>query len=338
VGGGAGLRHRPLVPMKPLMGMVHMRNEISLVILDHNGSSIRQATVSKAILRGSAAIAALSLVLFAWMAYDYINLRTTVHRDKAAQQEAKKAHAMVASQRKQLQEFASKIGSLKTQLSDLMKFEHKIRIIANLKDDSSEPDGLFGVGGPAPEDLNPKLSVKAHHKRLISEMHKQVNELEAAASTQQNRFKSLIQKLEKKRTILAATPSIYPVKGWITSKFGYRISPFTDRREFHCGLDIAARKGSPIVATADGIVTFAGRKGLLGNCVVINHGFGLVTRYGHACKLLVKRGQRVKRGDEIAEVGSTGRSTGPHVHYEVFVNHVPVNPMKYVLGEAFAKK
>jgi murein DD-endopeptidase MepM/ murein hydrolase activator NlpD len=314
-----------------------MGNKISLVVLDHNGSSLKQATVSKAILKGIALSLALLLLLVGWGIYNYISLRKIVFEDRAAKADISKAQAEIASQRKQIQEFASRIDTLKCQLADLNAFENKIRIIANLKDDKGDQGGLFGVGGSLPEDLDPKLAVTDSHKRLITEMHEQVNELSKVASGQEKRFKTLILKLENKRNILACTPSIRPVDGWITSKFGYRISPFTNRREFHRGLDIAARRGTPIVATADGVVTFAGKKGLLGLCIVINHGHGLVTRYGHASKLLKKPGDKVKRGEEIAEVGSTGRSTGPHVHYEVFLNNVPINPQKYIMSQALAK-
>ena len=120
--------------------------------------------------------------------------------------------------------------------------------------------------------------------------------------------------------------------GWTTSSFGYRISPFTGRREFHKGFDIANRKGTPIISTADGMIAFAGPKGLLGNMVAIDHGHGMVTRYGHIHEIIKKRGERVKRGETIALVGNTGRSTGPHLHYEVRLNGVAVNPVNYFLN------
>jgi murein DD-endopeptidase MepM/ murein hydrolase activator NlpD len=118
----------------------------------------------------------------------------------------------------------------------------------------------------------------------------------------------------------------------MTSRFGYRKSPFTGRRELHKGLDIASRKGTPILATANGVVTFAGKKGLLGLTIVIDHGHGMKTRYGHNHKLLKKRGDKVKRWEPVALMGSTGRSTGPHTHYEVHLNGIPVNPEKYILN------
>ncbi|MBU4415374.1 MAG: M23 family metallopeptidase, partial [Proteobacteria bacterium] len=152
------------------------------------------------------------------------------------------------------------------------------------------------------------------------------------AINQKRSFESLFNNLEDQRNLLASTPAIRPTNGWISSKFGYRISPFTGFREFHKGLDIATRKGAPIVATADGVVTFVGVKGLIGKVIVIDHGHGMVTRYAHVHKALKKRGDVVKRGDTIALVGNTGRSTGSHLHYEVHLNGIPVNPAKYILN------
>jgi murein DD-endopeptidase MepM/ murein hydrolase activator NlpD len=131
---------------------------------------------------------------------------------------------------------------------------------------------------------------------------------------------------------VSSTPSIWPTKGWLSSGFGYRISPFTGLREFHKGLDISNREGTKVIATADGVVTFAGKNGLFGDMIKIDHGHGIMTRYGHLEKMLIKRGDVVKRGDVIGLMGNTGRSTGPHLHYEVFLNGLPVNPKKYILN------
>jgi murein DD-endopeptidase MepM/ murein hydrolase activator NlpD len=116
----------------------------------------------------------------------------------------------------------------------------------------------------------------------------------------------------------------------VTSGYGYRISPFTGRRSFHAGLDIASKFGTPIVAPARGRVVFVGRKGPLGKSLVIDHGFGLRTSYGHVADFDVERGQKIERGQRIASVGSTGRSTGPHLHYTVEVKGKSVNPHNYI--------
>jgi len=132
---------------------------------------------------------------------------------------------------------------------------------------------------------------------------------------------------------LACTPSIRPIRGgWITSKFGYRISSFTGLKEFHNGLDIGAATGTLIYATADGIASHTAKERYIGKVVLINHGYGMATRFGHLDEILVKKGQKVKRGDVIGKVGNTGRSTGPHVHYEVRLNGVKVNPIKYIMN------
>jgi murein DD-endopeptidase MepM/ murein hydrolase activator NlpD len=140
----------------------------------------------------------------------------------------------------------------------------------------------------------------------------------------------LIDKLEEQRNILSATPSIMPTNGVITSRFGYRKSPFSGRSELHKGIDIANKKGTSVVATADGVVIFAGMRGLFGRIVTIDHGHGIITHYAHLDKTLKKEGDNVKRGDIIAKMGNSGRSTGPHLHYEVRLNGIPVNPTKYI--------
>jgi murein DD-endopeptidase MepM/ murein hydrolase activator NlpD len=174
------------------------------------------------------------------------------------------------------------------------------------------------------------------HNSLMRDMHEQIDELDRASIHQQGEFESLLKSLEDQHNLLASTPAIRPIsrgeKSWVTSKFGFRQSPFTGQREFHRGYDISTREGTPIMSTADGVVIFVGRKGLLGNTVIIDHGHGMITRYGHCQKFLKKRGEKVKRWEPIAIVGDTGRSTGPHVHYEVRLNGIPVNPFKYILN------
>lgn len=128
-------------------------------------------------------------------------------------------------------------------------------------------------------------------------------------------------------------PTVWPLRGWVTSEFGLRRSPLSGGRQLHEGIDIAGPYGTVVMATGDGVVTFAGHQGGLGNKVIIDHGYGLATVYGHNSQILVKEGDRVTRGTVIAKVGSTGRSTGPHCHYEILVNGVPVDPTKYILEQ-----
>jgi murein DD-endopeptidase MepM/ murein hydrolase activator NlpD len=142
-----------------------------------------------------------------------------------------------------------------------------------------------------------------------------------------SRLESVRDNVERRHKLAMATPSMWPVAGWLSSSFGTRRDPFTDGRDFHPGLDISADYGQPVLATGDATVSAAGRNGAYGNMVVLDHGFGITTKYGHLSRISVVEGQRVKRGDVIGLVGSTGRSTGAHLHYEVWMNGRLTNPM-----------
>ena len=133
--------------------------------------------------------------------------------------------------------------------------------------------------------------------------------------------------VERREALAGATPSIWPAHGWLTGTFGGRSDPFTGEPGFHQGLDISTEKGDPVFATADGVVDAASYTGDYGNLIVIHHAFGLSTRYGHLSSFAVKPGHRVKRGDVIGRVGSTGRSTGAHLHYEILANGKLINPL-----------
>lgn len=270
-----------------------------------------------------ACLLALTVTAVSAILYDYSTLKNTLPSVHALERE-------VTHQRAQIQAFAKKIGTLKSDIAELQESEKRLRALADLEP-SAKDAPVFGIGGPMPEDLNPKLPLNKKHDGLVRQMHDQVEYLSEVSAMQREAFKDLRPYLESRKSLLASTPSIRPTSGWISSGFGYRKSPFTGRREFHQGMDIATRMGTPVVAPADGTITFVGRKGGLGRAVVVDHGHGFVTRYGHLKKCLVKNGACVKRGDKIALVGNTGRTTAPHLHYEVRLNGLPVNPKKYIL-------
>jgi murein DD-endopeptidase MepM/ murein hydrolase activator NlpD len=144
----------------------------------------------------------------------------------------------------------------------------------------------------------------------------------------EQRLESVRFGMERRQALASATPSIWPVAGWLSSSYGSRRDPFTGDSNFHPGLDISANSGEPVVATADGDVTSATTNGNYGNFIEIDHGFGITTRYGHLSRFGVMHGQRVRRGDVIGYVGSTGRSTSPHLHYEIWMNGKLTNPLK----------
>ena len=150
----------------------------------------------------------------------------------------------------------------------------------------------------------------------------------------ETRLRSVRSNVESREALASSTPSIWPAHGWLTGTFGGRSDPFSGEPAFHQGLDISTEKGQPVFATADGVVETASYTGDYGNLIVIKHGFGLVTRYGHLSRYNVKPGAHVKRGDVIGFVGATGRATGAHVHYEILANGQLINPLQLLTQPA----
>jgi len=237
-----------------------------------------------------------------------------------------------------------KIASLEKELNRMQELDRRIRTIAGLDKGTPEPPvgaaataqpALLGLGGP---EGGPRQAVedafRGDRERLIEKMFNDLQQIEREMATRQQSFEQLRGFLEQQKSRLAATPSIWPVRGWLTSGYGLRVSPFTGNRQMHEGIDVAGPRGIPVLATADGIVTFSGKLAGFGNVVVLNHGFGFKTFYAHNEMTKVRVGQTVKRGQIIATLGNTGYSTGPHLHYEVLVNDAPVNPMKYIIDDS----
>jgi murein DD-endopeptidase MepM/ murein hydrolase activator NlpD len=158
--------------------------------------------------------------------------------------------------------------------------------------------------------------------------------LRSVLQSLESRLRYVRHDVEQREELAAATPSIWPAHGWLTGTFGGRKDPFTGETGFHQGLDISLEKGSPVYATADGTVESAAYNGDYGNLIVLKHGFGLTTRYGHLSAFAVKAGQSVKRGDVIGYVGMTGRATGPHLHYEILTNGQLLNPLQLLTQPA----
>jgi murein DD-endopeptidase MepM/ murein hydrolase activator NlpD len=255
---------------------------------------------------------------------DYIQLKKKAF-------ELARLHQETETQKSQIQFFSARIEDLEKQLSNLKDFDKRIRIIANLEK-GQETTSLMGVGGPSPSDIREKLNSGKDEKGLIQQMRTDVERLQSEAISREESLSELEKLLHTKKEMLTHTPSVWPVMGWVTSGFGFRTNPFTGLTQMHEGLDISNRVGTPVVATAEGIISDTGNDWVHGKILVISHGFGMTTRYSHLSKVMVRVGQKVKRGDKVAEVGTTGRTTGPHLHYEVRLNGIPVNPMRYVLN------
>lgn len=217
-------------------------------------------------------------------------------------------------------EMLNRMSQLDSQFRKLLKLGGRKQILSD-----------SGVGGPTEED-SAKFDAILLKKNdeMMNKVTATLKDDNEKASLQEASFKEISAFLDRQRSILAATPSIWPVKGWITSGFGKRASPLTGEPGYHYGVDIANEVGSPIRVTADGIVTYAGWETGYGRVVVVEHGYGYSTRYGHCSRIEVSVGQSVRRGDILSYMGSTGRSTGSHCHYEVRIHGVPVDPEKYL--------
>ncbi len=255
---------------------------------------------------------------------DYLSLKAKVPH--MAMLEAKNA-----LQQKQLILMANRIDAVTRDIGELKKQEKNLKALADQV--GAEDAGKFrGMGGSDAILLNPKENLRKADRKLVRNMHQSLDNLESEIDLSRQNNESLAKFLDDQKMLLASTPSIWPTKGWLSSRFGYRSSPFTQKKEFHKGIDISTRKGAPILSPANGLVIFAGWKNGYGRVIVMKHGNGLKTKYAHLSKFLVKKSQYVKKGETIGLVGNSGRTTGSHLHYEVHLNNVPVNPLRYIFN------
>lgn len=267
--------------------------------------------------------------------YDYSQLRGIRPQYQIQQNKISTLNEAVEQKDRQLRFLANQVDALQSKILTLASLEHKIRTLVGAK--PPVHPAFSGVGGSGIDDMGSGPAGAMNDQDLAKYLNTQIKKLDKVAAQRVDNMASLLNALKTQQQILAVIPSIDPVDGGtITSGFGFRESPFTGKREFHAGVDIADEWGSPVKATANGVVELAGRDGGLGNAVIIDHGHGIQTRYGHLSKIRVKSGQKVKKGQVIGAVGSTGRSTGPHLHYEVRFDGIPMNAENY-LPEYLAK-
>jgi murein DD-endopeptidase MepM/ murein hydrolase activator NlpD len=231
--------------------------------------------------------------------------------------------------KKKISSFDSRIATLKEKIQHIDSLGTKLRVMARLDTTKSIDEG---IGGPSFDEIKNFVSENSLQDENIKKVHYILDKLTFELKQEEKNITELFKYFKAKDIKLSSTPSIWPANGWISSPFGVRRDPFTGRRRFHEGIDITNRIGAPVIAPADGIVTFAKRNGGYGKVIYISHGFGISTRYGHLNKIYVKVGQHVQRGDLIGLIGNTGRSTGPHLHYEVRINNKPVNPINFILN------
>lgn len=289
-----------------------MSKRFTILIIPEGSHRVRRFALRLTALKWSAAGLVCSLVLV---------LALAVYAVKAGfdRHEYEKLRAQARQHQQEMGQLVAKLEDLRKELLVMAQNDAKMRVMNKL----TKPNGdtVGGVGGPAVE-VEP-LDNLANLQQQIDDLRREVDMRRVSQEEVQGY-------LNDQRSLLGARPTGWPSKGWLTSSFGVRRDPFDGKRRMHEGIDIATRPGTPVLATAAGVVREAGSEAGYGKFVVIDHGYGFSTAYGHNSRILVKAGQRVKRGDLIATAGSTGRSTGTHVHYEVRINGVPVNPNKYL--------
>jgi murein DD-endopeptidase MepM/ murein hydrolase activator NlpD len=224
-----------------------------------------------------------------------------------------------AAQEECLGSLTAKLQAISDGITQNQEFFAQLSQLYDVELQSQENSGvgglLVGVDAKVMEDTHVQQMVDLYNQLSLAEYN----------------GKNLFTKASKQKHIMNSTPSLLPTEGHISSGFGWRINPLGGGPQFHTGIDINAEQGTNIYATADGVVIIAGMTGGYGNEVRINHGLGFTTLYAHCSQIFVTVGQEVKRGDLIAAVGCTGWATGPHLHYEVRINNVPVDPMAYIV-------
>ncbi len=289
----------------------------TIMIVPHAAAKFRRIRISKNFLIAAGSF--LGLVFTAGLMFPHYLLRSSqlnanLQRLSQENQELRNAN----------QKFDDSLADLRTRLAEFESKATKFAMMAGVEDPQSQQ---LAAGGSS-FDLK-GLAPKASQAVIEAE----INTLKERSGVLQDTFRVLDMAFQKQALLLSSTPSIYPVHGLLGNGYGWRRDPFTGMRDFHQGLDLVAPLGTRVVAPADGIVTRIGPSGGFGNSVFISHGYGIITRFGHLATCNVRVGQRVKRGDLIATVGSTGRSTGPHLHYELLVHQRNVDPIKYILEE-----
>ena len=293
-----------------------MANEFyTLIVVPHAKARFRKFQVSVLLTKwvlASLAIMAVALVgivvHYTWISVEVAELGRLRGENLAL---ATKARA-----------YEENAGRLQARVLTLQNMVAKLGLMAGVE--QSIPDaGVGGVGGLSNfETTAPSVDIAASLQGIDHTV--------SALTEKSSRLQAFF---EDRQELLAATPSIWPVRGYLSASFGNRKDPFTGMPDFHPGIDISTPRGTQIVAPADGVVVFVGRKRGYGKALVINHGFGVVTRYGHLDGHNVRTGQRVRRGEVVAFVGNTGRSTAPHLHYEVWLDDQLRNPIEFILDE-----
>lgn len=285
----------------------------TVIFVPNARAKFRKYQVPLSVAKVAGRVAAVMGVILVGALIHYSSLLFEVSRLRKVEEESRN----LLTKTHQIEQDAA---ALRAQMGQLSGIVNKLGVMAGV--DAPPPDpSVGGTGGGTTADRSSAPSVAS-----FAEMSTRLNELTEKSHELTGIF-------DKQRSLLATTPSVWPVRGYLSAGFGNRDDPFTGLRDFHPGLDIAAPLGTKILAPADGTVIFVGVKGGYGNAVTIDHGRGIATHYGHLDAFNVRVGQQVRRGSVLGFVGSTGRSTAPHLHYEVWLNGSNQNPLLYILDE-----
>lgn len=298
----------------------------TLIVVPDRHAEVKRFRLEKRwVVQGLAGLAALLLIALG-LTVHYVSVVAEARENPALRDENLKLKSELAVIREQLEHIGGTLDRVE-------RFDQKLRAITLL----SDPQRNLAMGPTEAQPLTPGSDsnqfVRAKATESPQALTQKLGKLSAEATRQEQSLQELQAYFQDQKSLLASVPSVWPVRGWVTSDFGSRLDPYTSERVMHAGLDIAGPHGKEIIAPSDGTIVFAGLEGGYGNVLVVDHGYGIKTRYGHLASINVKPGEKVKRGDVIAMLGNTGRSTGPHLHYEVRVNGVAQNPRKFILDE-----
>ena len=300
----------------------------TVMVVPHGSGASRAVEVSQTVVKALAGIGSVVALAFLVLGVAAISRGVNITRSRALENE----NRVLADE---VQRMRERLVGLTDTLNKFSEREEELRLLAGLTPTDTGVQRA-GIGGPAGTwSERDNLAALGPRGQEAIAARVDVDALSRRADILVRSLNEAYGSLAKQRERLAATPSIMPTAGWISSAFAReRFHPILHLARPHEGIDVTAKMGAAIEAPAAGVVTDVKWEEGYGNMLTIDHGGGLVTRYAHCSQILVSRGKRVKRGDVIAKVGSTGLSTGPHLHYEVWVNGHAVDPVKYVLPDA----
>ena len=312
-------------------------NNYSVIIVSGATSTNKEFVLSTKLIRNSAIAITALLLIFGYIIFDYLS--TSFNKEKMKRLEKENIEKEATNDC-----LIGNIRDLEKRLNQMDVYKERISVAMGL----TSPDALkeVGIGGgndAAPGEVitsapsggeMPNIDMIDKGKKITpprETVMKKAEDILQKAKTIQERLEFVESAMEKQKIRLAQTPSIWPTKGYLTSPLGWRTHPLTGKGDYHNGQDIATQFGNKIIATADGVALVAGHWDYLGNLIIIDHGFGFTTRYAHLSSFNVKEGDRVKRFQVIGFVGNTGRSSAPHLHYEVRYFGKPLNPMDFII-------